>query len=958
VKDPDDGFRFLQCNQAFADFIGKTREEIIGKTGLELFGLTPVVARNAERDREAMASPDGLVYEAGFSDAQGMLHCVKVIKKNFVGTNGRRLLVGAGIDVTELDGLIRSERLNGDALAYAVTEPDFEKVLDHIAAILSDEMRADRVIVAQCNDRGMLRLRSEWHTDNIEPITENRLAMYHRLWDENVHMMHENRIMTIPDFYNSKYGRRLGYGNETNSSALIVSPVFVGGKLWGALFVLYSDFRRTMASIDEKLMRSMTSIIALAVIREDQNSAIALADNERQMIFDNIDMLIWLYDADNRIVRVNRHACNLVGMSMEEIKAGSCHKIFDCNLYRSRECPVRRTLEDKLPHQGIYRRNGREYLIESRPVFDGSGNLVYVVKSGVDVTELNAAAAGEKVVNFCLETLISETDMDKAIAKALKAVCGHVGATRSYIFRFDHDKRTVSRFSEYAESGRDPIFGEVKDRPYSASRNWVDIFAEQENILVGDVFSPESSSSLGPYWSEFARRFAIRSIYANRIMLDGKLWGYIGLIYEDQIYPFNDNNLKFLRSVARLVELMLVRREAQDQIMQALAQAQTADKAKSFFIASVSHEIRTPLNAVIGFAELLRKGNVAPGVQNDYLDAIAFSGNALLQLINDVLDLSKLEADQMKIIPEPTDFQALCADVLRVFAHRAGEQRNKLACDVQPMPTLEVDVLRVRQVLFNLIGNAVKFTEAGTITLHARFTPDSAAEGTLSVSVRDTGVGISREDQEKLMKPFVQLSKMRGTNAVNNGTGLGLAISRQLVTKMGGEPWMQSEPGKGSVFGMTLRHVRYSTKPPAAEAEAPVAASAAEFGAVSVLLVDDVTMNLKVLQAICAELKVGRVVTASSGAEALAVLAKAPVNLVMTDMWMPGMDGAELLGKIRENPRFASLPVVAVTADVEAKDNFRMGGFTGLLLKPVTIESMRKILSNFAKPESAGGGRA
>ncbi|MEA4862903.1 MAG: PAS domain-containing protein [Victivallaceae bacterium] len=956
VKDPDDGFRFLQCNQAFADFIGRRREDVIGKTGLELFGPTPVVARNTERDREAMASPDGLVYEAGLTDAQGMLHCVKVIKKNFVGTNGRRLLVGAGIDVTELDGLIRSERLNGDALAYAVTEPNFEKVLDHIAAILSDEMSADRVIIAQCNDNGELRLRSEWHTENMDPITDGRLAVYHKLWDENVNLMHENRIMTIPDFYNSKFGHRLRSGKDMVKQALIVSPVFVGGKLWGALFVLYSDFRRSMASIDEKLMRSMTSIIALAVIRENQNSAIAMADNERQMIFDNIDMLIWLYDADNRVVRVNRHACNLVGMSMDEIKDSPCHKVFDCNLYRSHECPVRQTLSDNRPHQGIYRRNGREYLIESRPVFDSAGRLVYVVKSGTDVTELNAAAANEKVVNFCLETLISETDMRKAITKALKAVCEHVGATRSYIFQFDHTRRTVSLFAEYAESSRSPIFGEVKDRPYSALRNWADVFADQENILVNDVLSPESSAGLGPYWSDFALRFAIRSLYSNRIMLEGKLWGYIGLIYEDQIYPFNENNLKFLRSVARFIELMLVRREAQDQIMQALAHAQAADKAKSFFIASVSHEIRTPLNAVIGFAELLRNGNVAPEVQKEYLDAIAFSGNALLQLINDVLDLSKLEADQMKIVPEPTDFPALCADVMRVFAHRAAEQHNKLECDVPPMPTLEVDVLRVRQVLFNLIGNAVKFTESGTVTLHARFSPETAEDGTLSVSVRDTGVGISPEDQEKLMKPFVQLSRMRGTNAVNNGTGLGLAISRQLVRKMGGDPWMHSEPGKGSVFGMTIHHVRYSNKPVVAPSAPAPAAAPAEFDAVTVLLVDDVAMNLKVLQAICADLKIGRVITAASGAEALAVLAKGRVDVVMTDMWMPGMDGAELLAKIRENPKFGALPVVAVTADVEAKDNFRMSGFSAVLLKPVTLENMRRILSSLTAPVAAEDG--
>lgn len=960
VKDPDDGFRFVQCNQAFADFIGKKREDIIGKTGLELFGPTPVIARNTESDHTAMASPDGLVYETDLADSKGVLHCVKVIKKTFVGTNGRRLLVGAGSDISELDGLIRSERINGDVLAYAVTEPEFERVLDHIAATLTDEMNADRVIVAQCNEQGLLRLRSEWHTENVDVVTDERLAMYHKMWDENVHLMHENRVMVVPDFYGSGYGVRLGYHRGMGNQALIASPVFSDGKLWGALFVLYSNFRGSMAVIDEKLMRSMTGIIALAVIRERQNSAIAMADRERQMIFDNIDMLIWLYDADNRIVLANRHACDLVGMTMEEVKAGSCHKVFDCNLYRAKDCPVRMTLADKHPHQGIYRRDGREYLIESRPVFDDDGRIIFVVKSGADITELNATAANEKAVNFCLETLIAESDMHEAITRTLEAACRHVAAARSYIFQFNHENDTISNFIEYAGPGCSPVLGEVREMPSRTRRRWAEVFTEQENILMEDVRSAESAAELGPYWSKFVSNHNMSSLYCNRIMLEGRLWGYIGLIYERQPHPFSDNNLKFLNSVARIVELMLVRREAQDQIMKALIHAQAADKAKSFFIASVSHEIRTPLNSVIGFAELLRNGNVPAEQQKEYLDAIAFSGNALLQLINDVLDLSKLEADQMKIVPESTDFQALCSDVLRVFSHRAVERRNSLVLDVQPMPMLEVDLLRVRQVLFNLLGNAVKFTEDGIITLHARFTPENQTEGTLTVSVRDTGVGISRQDQDKLMKPFVQLSGMRGTNAVNNGTGLGLAISRQLVVKMGGDSWIKSEPGKGSVFGITLPRVRYSAKAPAAAAAEPppASSSAPDFGSLSVLLVDDVVMNLKVLQALCREARVGRVTAVTSGAEALAALAKIPVDVVMTDMWMPGMDGAELTANIRANPRYCGVSVVAVTADVEAKDNFSMGCFNALLFKPVTMESMRKILVklNNSSGSAAGAG--
>ena len=179
-----------------------------------------------------------------------------------------------------------------------------------------------------------------------------------------------------------------------------------------------------------------------------------------------------------------------------------------------------------------------------------------------------------------------------------------------------------------------------------------------------------------------------------------------------------------------MIELVLARRHSRGLIMDALERAQAADKAKSFFIASVSHEIRTPLNSVIGFAELLREGGVSPTQQNEYLDAISSSANALLMLINDVLDLSKLEANQMQIITAFTDFKSLCREVMLIFTFRAQENGNKLVSNVpEDLPELDVDNIRIRQILINLLGNAVKFTKKGAITLTVKFTPDATGSG-------------------------------------------------------------------------------------------------------------------------------------------------------------------------------------------------------------------------------------
>jgi len=393
-------------------------------------------------------------------------------------------------------------------------------------------------------------------------------------------------------------------------------------------------------------------------------------------------------------------------------------------------------------------------------------------------------------------------------------------------------------------------------------------------------------------------------------------------------------------------ELQNARRRAEENANR----AQAADKAKSFFIASVSHEIRTPLNSVIGFAELLREGGVSQDQEKEYLDAISSSANALLMLINDVLDLSKLEANQMKIITAFTDFNALCREVMLIFTFRAKENDNRLVSEVpDDLPELDIDNIRIRQILINLLGNAVKFTKKGAITLHVSFTPKpgSANIGTLKCAVSDTGIGISEEDQKKLMEPFVQLSRVRDTNAVKNGTGLGLSISKRLATCMNGELTCTSEIGKGSTFTLALNAVRYRAKAAQAQDTSKPAEEtlAHDVKAIRILIVDDVPMNLRVAKALFGKIGFANVFTAGSGREALELLDKQPVDLILSDMWMPEMNGTQLAAEIKRNPKLAHIPVVAQTADVETSGNFDMSHFDAIILKPLTKEK----LSNMVK---------
>ncbi len=472
-------------------------------------------------------------------------------------------------------------------------------------------------------------------------------------------------------------------------------------------------------------------------------------------------------------------------------------------------------------------------------------------------------------------------------------------------------------------------------------------------FVCSDVRSTIDWSHLAPEWGQAARAIDLRSIFLSNILLDGEtIWGTFGFTFEGVNHTFNDNDVSILRSMAHMIELALSRKRAKAIIMDALARAQAADKAKSFFIASVSHEIRTPLNSVIGFAELLREGGVSKTQQKEYLDAISTSANALLMLINDVLDLSKLEANQMQIITAFTDFNALCREVLLIFTFRAQENGNRLVSDVpEDLPELDIDNIRIRQILINLLGNAVKFTKKGSITLRVSFTPDAGAgdTGTLRCAVTDTGIGISEDDQKKLMEPFVQLSKMRGTNAMNNGTGLGLSISKRLASCMNGELTCTSTLGEGSTFTVTLNSVHFRAKPSASKPKkqtrpAKDASIGRDVKTISILVVDDVPMNLRVAKALFKKIGFGNVLIAESGKNALEILEKQPVDLILSDMWMPEMNGAQLSAAVKNDPRFSHIPIVAQTADVETSGNFDMSNFDAIILKPLTGEKLSNMI--------------
>ena len=715
-------------------------------------------------------------------------------------------------------------------------------------------------------------------------------------------------------------------------------------------------YYRMKLSLDPRKPNSVTGIVQ--DVTELAESMLKLKDTQTlwNAAINSIPIMFSVKDIDDgfRYLLCNKAFANVFNFSPDEIIGKTDHDIFHDKAILGFADQI------NIPSTGA------EGLMEiAGEIPDGKGNLRYIesilrvfkdarghhllLAASKDVTDMHRLLQSRGVINRLLEDILGEDDWNLCIRRTLETVCKILGASRSCLIRHEEEGTKAHCIFEYVEATHPHASFRMLDRTLPRIRGLLDNTDDKRTFICNDIKSFDWETGKED-WRQAALALDLRAIFLSNIVRQGKVIGTIAFNYEGIDHAFSENDVSLLRATTRIIEVLIARKHARDLIIDALSKAQAADKAKSFFIASVSHEIRTPLNSVIGFAELLREGGVSPEQQAEYLNAISTSANALLMLINDVLDLSKLEANQMKIVTAFTDFNALCREVMLIFTLRVKENGNKLVSDVpEDLPELDIDNIRIRQILINLFGNAAKFTKNGTITLHASFTsdPGSADTGTFRFAVSDTGIGISEENQKKLMEPFVQLSGLRGTNAVNNGTGLGLSISKRLAVCMNGELTCTSKVGEGSTFAVTLNSVRYRAKAATAAKEQqpkpqPIARDAK---AIRVLVVDDVPMNLHVAKTLFNKLGFHNIYTADSGKAALELLGKQQVDLILSDMWMPEMDGSELSAEVKKDPRFAHIPIIAQTADVETGGNFDMSHFDAILLKPLTKEK----LSNMVK---------
>jgi signal transduction histidine kinase/HPt (histidine-containing phosphotransfer) domain-containing protein/ActR/RegA family two-component response regulator len=404
--------------------------------------------------------------------------------------------------------------------------------------------------------------------------------------------------------------------------------------------------------------------------------------------------------------------------------------------------------------------------------------------------------------------------------------------------------------------------------------------------------------------------------------------------------------------IATAINVAIVRQSR--DLRQQRDRAEEASQSKSEFLANMSHEIRTPLNAVLGMMSLLRETPLT-AIQQEYVSTARSSGAALLGVINDILDLSKIEAGKLEIEAAPFVIRECLDAAMGILSAKAQSKGLAFTCQVaESVPAaIESDPARLRQVLVNLLDNAIKFTPSGEVRLEVEAGPEREGLGELRFTVRDTGIGIPADRLERLFKPFSQADS--SMSRLYGGTGLGLVISQRLAERLGGRLWVESEPDRGSSFFFTLRGRPAPVAPVRIASGTFDLAGLAEHLPLRILLAEDNSINQRVGLLLLE--RIGYVAdVAGNGIEALEALRRQPYDLILMDVQMPVMDGLEATRRIRADvPADRQPRIVALTANVlrEQREACLAAGMDDFVQKPVTFEDLRAALSRCGGPGTA-----
>ena len=639
-------------------------------------------------------------------------------------------------------------------------------------------------------------------------------------------------------------------------------------------------------------------------------------------IFNHAPIIMLLVDEHSRVEKVNKPGIELSHFGSDSHRVGQLiGDILHCvNAYPNicgttpacHHCAVRQTL-----NRTIQTGNG-QYKIEGTMQIKKGSDIItrYVLVSSATIQ----TSEGKKYL-LSIDDITERQLAEKSLMES------------------ENRFRTLFEYTPVAYQSLDR-----NGRLIDINNEWSKLTGYSKDEIIGHAFGEIFSADIRDTFPKHFEQFAIEG-YVNDLEItlkrrDGQL---ITILITGRVQYDSQGN--YLRSHCILLNFT-EQKQIQKELILSKEKAEEATRVKSAFLANMSHEIRTPMNAILGYAEILNQSITEP-VHRDYLSSMHSSGKILMDLINDVLDFSKIDAGKMELKKNPVDIRILIKEIVDTFQLKASQKGVKLLSHIsESIPRLlHMDELRLRQILLNLISNALKFTDQGYVQIEASLIKQNQTSITIQLRIEDTGIGIAEEAQAKIFEAFEQIDNH--DSKIYGGTGLGLAITHRLVKLMGGEISLESTLNQGSSFFVALPNIAVLAEKEEISSKNQSFPDEQLLSHITIMIVDDNQANRKVTKGFFAGHQI-KLTEAKNGEHALDVMKKIRPQLILIDLRMPEMNGFETAHRIKSNPKWQDIPLIAYTAsELTAQEKQQYPHlFNALIKKPVERKKFLQIVTS------------